>query len=60
MRKILFGTILAIAAIFITAGSGLDSGENKLISSLDAPKAQAEEIRGRQRHCPRFRKKQYL
>lgn len=46
MRKILFGTILAIAAIFITAGSGLGSGENKLISSLDAPKAQAEEIRG--------------
>jgi hypothetical protein len=40
MRKILFGTILAIAAIFITAGSGLDSGGNKLVSELDAPKAQ--------------------
>lgn len=46
MKKILLGTILAIAAIFITAGSGLDSGGNKLISSLDAPKVQAEEIRG--------------
>ena len=46
MKKILLGTILTIAAIFITAGSGLDSGENKLISSLDAPEVQAEEIRG--------------
>ena len=46
MRKILLGTFLATAVIFITAGSGLDSGGNKLISSLDAPKVQAEEIRG--------------
>ena len=43
MRKILIGTFLAIAAIFITAGSGVDSTGNKPISGLDAPKAQAEE-----------------
>ena len=47
MRKILIGTFLTIAAIFITAGSGLDSKGNRLISGMDAPKAQAEEeIRG--------------
>ena len=43
MRKILIGTFLAIAAIFITAGSGFDSTGNKLVSGLNAPKAQAEE-----------------
>ena len=43
MRKILIGTFLAIAAIFITAGSGVDITGNKPISGLDAPKAQAEE-----------------
>ena len=49
MRKILIGTFLAIAAIFITAGSGVDSTGNKPISGLDAPKAQAqaeEEVHG--------------
>ena len=43
MRKILIGTFLAIAAIFITAGSGFDSTGNKPVSGLNAPKAQAEE-----------------
>ena len=43
MRKILIGTFLAIAAIFITAGSGVDSTGNKPVSGLNAPKAQAEE-----------------
>ena len=42
MRKILIGTFLAAIAL-IAAGSGFDSRGNKLISELDAPKAQAEE-----------------
>ena len=59
MRKILIGTFLAIAAIFITAGSGFDSTGNKPISGLNAPKAQAEDMDRHQR-CLRFRKRCYL
>ena len=43
MKKILLGMFLAAAAIFVAAGSGVDSTGNKPISGLDAPKAQAEE-----------------
>ena len=47
MRKILIETFLAITAIFLTVGSGVDRTGNKPTSGLDAPKAQAEEeIRG--------------
>ena len=42
MKKILFGMFLAAAAIFVVAGSGMDSTGNKPISGLDAPKAQAQ------------------
>ena len=43
MKKILLGMFLAAAAIFVAAGSGVDSTGNKPISGLDAPKEQAEE-----------------
>ena len=44
IRKILLGTFLA--AVFLAAASGRDSRNDKQIHDLDAPKAQAEEIRG--------------
>ena len=44
IRKILLGTFLA--AVFLAAASGHDSRNDKQIPDLDAPKAQAEEIRG--------------
>lgn len=43
MKKILLGMFLAAAAIFVAAGSGVDSTGNKPVSGLNAPKAQAEE-----------------